>query len=471
MPLTGFPTRALYYQPRFGAAYDLFGTGKTILRGGWGRFYYHSGQFTNGLDLAAGSAAAHLARQTDTTGSTCTDPSIAPLFARNVSCINAAANPASPFAVDRKDDKQPFTDSWSFTVAQQTPLQGLLEVAYVGNRSKDQLNIGGAGNNLNLAPVGAIFNDPTVINPSLANPDKYRPLNTCCDANGNPQGYGDVNTAISNIYTNYNGLQITWGRHAGRYVPSKLHMAEVLGNCAARQSGQQPLGNPEPVQSCANYGVQPGDRRQLFNIAYSIELGQSAPLDGFLGGLRLPAGSSLESRNFRADPISPMPAITTAQTLTLTCSSTMPSFRVRSARHNPNGIQINNQSILGTNAIQLNPFVTCNPTSNLGPHQYINGDCFAAPTVAGKNGPTVLPAVYGPGYFNSDLGVFKNFSISEAKKLQFRVQMYNFLNHPLWSFHGSNNLSLKFTQDPTTRQSLPRATRTLGKQRLRMALA
>ena len=56
VPLGGFPTRTLFYQPRLGAAYDLFGTGKTVLRGGWGRFYYHSGQFTNGLDASAGVA-------------------------------------------------------------------------------------------------------------------------------------------------------------------------------------------------------------------------------------------------------------------------------------------------------------------------------------------------------------------------------------------------------------------------------
>ena len=54
VPLAGFPTRALFYQPRLGAAYDLFGDGKTVLRGGWGRYYFHAGQFTNGLDASAG---------------------------------------------------------------------------------------------------------------------------------------------------------------------------------------------------------------------------------------------------------------------------------------------------------------------------------------------------------------------------------------------------------------------------------
>ena len=95
-------------------------------------------------------------------------------------------------------------------------------------------------------------------------------------------------------------------------------------------------------------------------------------------------------------------------------------------------------SILGTNDIQLNPILTCNPASNLGANQFINPNCFAMPTKIGQNGPTVLPAIYGPGFFNLDLGLFKNFQITESRKFQVRFNGYNFLNHPLWSFNGTN---------------------------------
>ncbi len=93
---------------------------------------------------------------------------------------------------------------------------------------------------------------------------------------------------------------------------------------------------------------------------------------------------------------------------------------------------------MGTNDIQLNPVLTCNPTSGLAAHQYINPSCFAFPTGIGQNGPSVLPAIYGPSFFNSDLGLFKNFQIKESKKLQIRFNGTNFLNHPLWSFNGAN---------------------------------
>jgi hypothetical protein len=63
-----------------------------------------------------------------------------------------------------------------------------------------------------------------------------------------------------------------------------------------------------------------------------------------------------------------------------------------------------------------------------------------------------MPVAYGPVYFNSDLALFKNFEMKETRSLQFRVQAYNFLNHPLYSFPSGSNLTLQFTQDPATQK-------------------
>jgi hypothetical protein len=112
-----------------------------------GRFYYHSGQFTNGLDVAAGVQTYNLPNNIN--GS--------PVLARNIPSLNLAAQALSPAAVDSKDDRQPHTDSYSFTVSRRLPWSSMLEVAYVGNQSRDLPISSGAGSNINLVPVGAML--------------------------------------------------------------------------------------------------------------------------------------------------------------------------------------------------------------------------------------------------------------------------------------------------------------------------
>jgi Carboxypeptidase regulatory-like domain len=451
VPVGGFPTRALFYQPRIGAAYDVFGVGKTVLRGGWGRFYYHSGQFTSGLDASAGVASANLSPTNWVGGTGCpTNPADgAPLFAANLSCINLASTPSSPAAVDSKDDMQPYTDSWSATIDQATPWQGLLEMAYVGNRSRDLQNtFGGAGGNINLVPAGALF---TASNPGTANADKYRPL----------QGYGDLNLATNNLYSNYNALQVSWARHAGLYsIQTNYTWQKALGIVA-------PTINPFDLH--ANYGILPSDRRHLFNIAYSIDLGNRVHVNPFVNGAlngwqfsgitQAQSGANITyggnynpnnpaNTNYNMSLSCVPTAVETAAGIT--CAQSAAIIPGSKSVTNPNGIPINNQSILGTNGAQLNPLVTCNPTSKNGSHVYANSSCFAAPTSPGQNGPAMLPVSYGPTFVNSDLAVFKNFDMAEKRKLQFRVQAYNFLNHPLYSFPTGSNLTLQFTQDPVT---------------------
>ena len=48
----------------------LCGNGKTVLRGGWGRYYYHSGQFTTGLNVSAGMQTVTLSNNQGTGGNT-----------------------------------------------------------------------------------------------------------------------------------------------------------------------------------------------------------------------------------------------------------------------------------------------------------------------------------------------------------------------------------------------------------------
>jgi hypothetical protein len=438
VPLGGFPTRALFYQPRFGAAYDFSGAGKTVLRGGWGRFYYHSGQFTSGLDASAGVAAANLSPSNWVGGAGCpTNPSNgSALFVSNLSCLNVAASPASPAAVDSKDDKQPYTDSYSFTITQKAPWQSYLEVAYVGNRSRDLANSGGAGSNINLVPLGSML---TASDPASANANLYRPL----------QGYGDLNEATNNLYANYNSMQVTWMRHAGRYtIQANYTLQKALGIVTSGNPNGSVQINPFNLRS--NYGIQPTDRRQLFNIAYSIDAGTLVHSNHFLNGAangwQISGITQVES----GANITYGGGYNASSNYNMQLNGAIIPGSISAA--NPKGILINNQSILGTNAAQLNPIVTCNPESGLTSGEFINPNCFAAPTVVGQNGPTLLPVAYGPKYFNSDLALFKNFTVTESKRVQFRVQAYNFLNHPLSSFPTGSNLTLQFQQDPVTQK-------------------
>jgi hypothetical protein len=460
VPVGGFPTRTLFYQPRLGAAYDIHGNGFTVARGGWGRFYYHSGQFTNGLDASAGVKTANLSPSNWVGGPGCpTNPSTGSnLIVGQFSCYNVSATPASPSAVDSKDDNQPYTDSWSANIDQQTPWQGLLEIGYVGNRSRDLQNTeGGYGSNINVVPYGAMFG---ATNPATANANLYRPY----------LNYGDLVIATNNLYSNYNAMQVSWVRHSGRYVfQTNYTWQKGMG-----------IANPaaNPFSLSANYGVLPSDRRNLFNAAYSIDLGTLVHSNHLVNGVangwqlsgvtQLQSGANLTYGGTNTPNNGPNlnynVSYTCVETDAEQASTDPKNHCLQSAAiipgsntvTNPMGIAINNQSIYGTNidssAASPNPIYTCgnHKQGSLGAHTYVNSNCFEAPTVPGQGNLAMLPVAYGPAYFDSDLSVFKNFQIRESMKLQIRAQAYNFLNHPLYSFPNSGNLSLQFEQDPAS---------------------
>jgi Carboxypeptidase regulatory-like domain len=428
VPLGGFPTRALFYQPRIGVAYDLFGDGGTVLRGGWGRYYFHAGQFTNGLDAAAGVESTTIGFNAPLPGGS-TQPLIVDPLAQfpgavGLNSLPFSAAAAAPAAVDGASSKEPYTDSYNVTISRRMPWSSLLQVAYVGNRTRDIPSSGNGGTlganslNLNLVPKGAMLaSNNGGVDPNSLVADQFRPF----------LGYSDLYVTTQNAYSNYNALQVTWNRTKGRYTMAfNYTYGKAMGI----------LGFYNQFNLADNYGVLAANRTHIFNAAYSIVLPNFAKgkmAGGFVNGWQLSGITQIESgANLSGN---------SGQNFGMNLNSaTVPGTSYLSS----------NLSLLGTPDIQLSPILTCNPRQGLASHQYINPSCFAMPTQVGQNGGTVMPPIYGPTYVGSDLGLFKTFKITESQSLQFRVEGFNFLNHPLWSFNGQN-LGLSF--DPATGKS------------------
>ena len=183
------------------------------------------------------------------------------------------------------------------------------------------------------------------------------------------------------------------------------------------------------------------DRRHIFNAAYSIELGSpvrgmpvlGAVVNGwqFSGITQLQSGQNIAAiQNFFVNDVN----------FTQDAGGNRYTIPVNGSNY-----QVNSRTVNGTTALPWRPLITCGLTSNLGEQQYVNGSCLAPPPGPGQNGPMITPPIYGPAFFNSDLGLFKNFQMGESRKIQLRFNAYNFLNHPLWSFiSGSTNLKPTF---------------------------
>ena len=73
--------------------------------------------------------------------------------------------------------------------------------------------------------------------------------------------------------------------------------------------------------------------------------------------------------------------------------------------------------------------------------------------------------IRSPGFWNSDLSLFKNFTWgnSENRKLQFRFSGYNFLNHPNRTFiSGDSGLNLTFNNSGVLNPNFGYARNTIG---------
>lgn len=84
--------------------------------------------------------------------------------------------------------------------------------------------------------------------------------------------------------------------------------------------------------------------------------------------------------------------------------------------------------------------------------QWINTSCFTNPT-PGTFGNAGTGILFGPNSWGADWAIFKNFTLHENVKLQYRAEMFNVFNHPNWGGVDAGFLDPTFGQITSMSQS------------------
>ena len=459
IPVSGWKSPFLYAEPRLGLAYDVTGKGNTVIRGGLALFRYQVS--ANDSGNVAGGPLGSFTYQTNANfeGYSSMGGFTPPSGVSQSGYLNGA----SVAAMQQGDNRTPETLDWNLTFSQALPKRTVLEVSYVGNKSSNELINGQNGKYLDINNVlpGAFFRkDPITgqnITPSFPgtsyNTNDFRPY----------LNYADIYLISHGSYANYNSLQATLNRQSTRFsFVMNYTFSKVMGIWDGNSSNGSGNGTMvDPFHLKANYGPLAYDHTQLLNLTYVWYTPNffhgNRIIAGAVNGWEMSGYTTLQS----GAPLQP----NLGGNLNATYPSSLPANDYINL---PNGLQanaVNPSTWFGTNAYNLlMPVLACNPAKNLASGQYFNPKCFQAPA-QGQQGNLIWPYMRGPAYFDSDLGVYKNFAITETQKIQFRVSATNFLNHPLRQFGlaGNGDQQLSFVNPDGSLSQTNTNTTTTGK--------
>jgi len=168
------------FAPRAGFAWDVFGTGRTVVRGGGGKFYAYvpvvhdltlqqSGVRTlfPTISINAANPLAGVVLTPDMINDTQGNPGVARLSPDGQAALNALRDQVIAGTafnrnprIDSPDRKMPYTWSWSFGVSQELTSQMALSIDYVANASRNQLGVVDINEPVNGVRPGISVFDP-----------------------------------------------------------------------------------------------------------------------------------------------------------------------------------------------------------------------------------------------------------------------------------------------------------------------
>jgi hypothetical protein len=254
-PGTYFTFPYFVYAPRVGFAWNMFGDGKTALRGSWGIFYNFPRSTGDGGYPFAGGCPVSCNRQLRWA----TFDDIATATASNLI--------ENPVNVTAAGYEQPLAKAYNVNVAFQRDIgfNTVAEIAWVGNYTYNH----GRFVDANRLPLYVFGNPANLVNNAPLNTNSLR------YQYGQYPGMGSVNTYVPGLYNNtlkYNAMQLQVSRRLSNGL--QMGMAYTLAK-GEGFTGYDPytdeIGGEQAIRS-RYWGPTSDDRRHNLTINYSYDI-------------------------------------------------------------------------------------------------------------------------------------------------------------------------------------------------------
>ncbi len=377
----------IQFQPRLGFSWDIFGTGKTALRGSGGVF--------SQTRVSANAVWNDVSRNPPVSET----PRI---FYGNMDTLLSSSGALFPSNVAgfQNNGHTPVTYNYSLGIQHDIGFGTILDVSYVGSQSRHLQQ----QRNLNVIPYGARFatanQNPVVAGSPLAD-DFLRPY----------QGYGNITYFEYAGNSNYNALQVAANR---RFIKGfQFGLAYTYSRTMDTVDGDRDglaLYRPSRIW---HYGPAGFDQTHVMVINYTWELPRASKLMDNVFIKTLFDNWQISGITAYVSGTPGGIGFSTVDNADITGGGDGARVNVVGSPNLPSSKQV------------INP--------NTKFVQWIDPTVFRRPA-RGDFGNAAKYVFRNPGTHNYDLSLFKNFPLkSEGRYLQFRWEVYNLPNHTQWS--------------------------------------